>query len=305
VTLDDAELKDLAAACARRFPRPEEQRAMALAAGIGGDRTDVGDAQLAWYQLLRAAQEQGKMGGLARALAKAAPGDENLQAMARAVGVISRPPAAVTPVMLGLGAGASLALLAVGALGLSLFSGVDSEKRPPQADPATVGSGLASPTPDEPNPDEPAPNGSDGPGPTAVPTPPAAPTDNPTSGPAGAPPSPAATPPPTATPPTATPPTTAVTATTPTERAPRPGCKGPAGEVVGYYYAGTASPGSAGDTITLARDARVRADYPRAENHHNAAAREVCVLTRGTRLTLAQAPIDASKGHFWVPVTGQ
>ncbi|MBM4369703.1 MAG: hypothetical protein FJ102_26065 [Deltaproteobacteria bacterium] len=70
----------------------------------------------------------------------------------------------------------------------------------------------------------------------------------------------------------------------------------------GYYYAGRSSPGGAGDTITLGRDARVRADYPRADNGHNAAAPERCVLARGTVIVLSRAPIDASNGHYWVPV---
>jgi hypothetical protein len=71
---------------------------------------------------------------------------------------------------------------------------------------------------------------------------------------------------------------------------------------VGYWYAGQSSPGAQGETITLDRDARVRADYPRRENHHDAASPERCVLARGTRFVLTRAPIDASNGHWWVPV---
>ena len=83
------------------------------------------------------------------------------------------------------------------------------------------------------------------------------------------------------------------------------GCTGaPAGEVVGYWYAGTKDPGPQGGSLTLDRDARVRADYPRAENHHNAATPERCVLARGTRFSLTAAPIEVSRGHWWVPVVG-
>ncbi len=83
------------------------------------------------------------------------------------------------------------------------------------------------------------------------------------------------------------------------------GCTGaPAGEVVGYWYAGEKKPGEQGETITLDRDARVRVDYPRRENHNNFQTQERCVLPRGTRVKLELAPIDASKGRWWVPVVG-
>jgi hypothetical protein len=79
------------------------------------------------------------------------------------------------------------------------------------------------------------------------------------------------------------------------------GCKGEVGEVVGYWYAGTRSPGAVGETITLPRDARVRADYPRAENGNDPRKPERCALKRGATITLSHAPIDASNGHYWVP----
>lgn len=91
----------------------------------------------------------------------------------------------------------------------------------------------------------------------------------------------------------------------PVEAAPAklgPGCAGASGSVVGYWYAGRDKPGEQGATITLDRDARVRADFPRQENHHNATAPERCVLSRGARVVLTQAPIEASKGYWWVPL---
>jgi hypothetical protein len=71
--------------------------------------------------------------------------------------------------------------------------------------------------------------------------------------------------------------------------------------VAGWWYAGATSPGSQGATFTLDRDARVRADYPRTENHNDPHAPERCVLPRGGQYTLSHAPIEASPGHWWVP----
>ena len=87
----------------------------------------------------------------------------------------------------------------------------------------------------------------------------------------------------------------------PTPPARKGGCKGEVGQVVGYWYAGTRAPGAVGETITLPRDARVRADYPRAENGNDPRTPERCALKRGASVTLSHAPIDASNGHYWVP----
>jgi hypothetical protein len=51
------------------------------------------------------------------------------------------------------------------------------------------------------------------------------------------------------------------------------------------------------------RGARVRADYPRAENGHSVDAEVRCTLAAGTRVTLSRAPI-ATSGHWWVPLSG-
>jgi hypothetical protein len=75
--------------------------------------------------------------------------------------------------------------------------------------------------------------------------------------------------------------------------------------VVGYWYAGRDNPGAAGASYTLDRDARVRADYPRSENRHNAAAPERCVLPRGATIVLRAAPIEASRGYWWVPLVAE
>lgn len=81
----------------------------------------------------------------------------------------------------------------------------------------------------------------------------------------------------------------------------RGGCTGDVGSIVGWWYSGATSPGSQGATFTLDRDARVRADYPRTENHNDPHAPERCVLPRGGQYTLSHAPVEASPGHWWVP----
>lgn len=79
-------------------------------------------------------------------------------------------------------------------------------------------------------------------------------------------------------------------------------CPGEIGAVVGYYYAGHASPGTLGAVVTLAGGARVRSDYPDVHNRFDAAAPVTCVLPPGTRLRLDAAPLAVPGQAFWVPV---
>ena len=284
--LDDADLADLARTCARRFPRTDDQRLIAEEAGVAAENTDVGDPELAWSSLIRTAQRDGKLGRLAAVLARSAPGDSSLVAVAKALGDVVRPPSKVPAMTFAL-AGLGLVLLVGAAGAFAMFGGSDVDNVPadaaqsPVVTKATVppvavaepanASGSAALTPVTGTPDAASGAPAAAP-PTEAATTPAKPAQNPKS--------------------------------EPLATRPRSSCNGPAGEVVGYWYAGTASPGSLGETITLGRDARVRADYPRQANGHNAATQEVCVLTRGTQMKLLAAPIDASKGHWWVPVVG-
>lgn len=79
-------------------------------------------------------------------------------------------------------------------------------------------------------------------------------------------------------------------------------CRGAAGSVVGYYYAGSAAPGALGETVTLTGGARVRADYPDRHNRFNASAEVRCVLPPGSRLRLDAAPVAVPGAAYWVPV---
>jgi hypothetical protein len=285
--LDDADLADLARTCARRFPRADDQRAIATAAGISGEVTEVGEPDLAWQKLLQTAQREGKLAKLAAELVRSAPGDANFVAVARALGDVARPARPPTGLIV---AGAGLAAVVGLGLLVAFFLGNGDEQAPKENvvlktdhAPATTSTGAVDPK-----------VSAAAPAPAEVPV--AAPSAVPDTTP----------------PPPGEPPTKVSAATTPqppkasTESPTRPAsvgsCRGTSGSVVGYWYAGTAKPGNAGETITLGRDARVRKSYPQASNGHNAATPEVCVLTRGTVQVLTQAPIDASRGHWWVPV---
>lgn len=81
-------------------------------------------------------------------------------------------------------------------------------------------------------------------------------------------------------------------------------CRGPVGEVLGYFYAGAQAPGAQGQTVTLDRGSRVRADYPDRHNGFNASAALVCVLPAGTRVRLDAAPIAVPGAAVWVPLVG-
>lgn len=270
--LADDELRDLAAFCARRFPSPTEQAQIAARAGVPFLPQE--DPAAAWRGLLHEAQEADGLGRLARVLAAAAPEDRNLQEACAVLvtgdrGVFSRAPV----VFVG-------ALLLGGLLAGAWWWSVERE----EGASATSAAMAARPVP-----------------------PPAGPAARTVADPAAAAPAVVTDPPVVAHPPVADapavahPPVAASAVAAPTSAAGTTGCDALTGEVVGYWYAGAAAPGAVGEVVTLDRDARVRADYPRAENQHDARAAERCVLSRGMRVRLSHAPIDASHGHWWVP----
>ncbi|MSQ02292.1 MAG: hypothetical protein EXR71_10450 [Myxococcales bacterium] len=269
--LDPDDRRDLARACARRFPGAEAQRRFAKELGMPLDPTSPGDPEAAWAIILDSAERKGALDRLARMLAAQSPADETFAALARTLGVIAAPPARPPWAMLGVG-GVGAALMTVGLA--AFFLGGEVEAEGPAAPVAAAALPVAPPV--------------EAPAAGAPAVTEAAADPPPLTRPAAEPP----------------PPVSAPAAASPRGRL-RVGCTGaPAGEVVGYWYAGTKDPGPAGGTLTLQRDARVRADYPRAENHHDPATPERCVLTRGTRFVLSAAPIQVSPGHWWVPVIG-
>ncbi len=79
-------------------------------------------------------------------------------------------------------------------------------------------------------------------------------------------------------------------------------CRGAPGSIVGYFHAGPTAPGQLGETVTISRGARVRADYPDRHNHFNASAPVRCVIPPGSSLRLDAAPIAVPGAAVWVPV---
>ncbi|MDP2311366.1 MAG: effector-associated domain EAD1-containing protein [Pseudomonadota bacterium] len=313
--LDDATRDELAGFFARRFPTADARERLARAAGVPPDAQSSAagsqDARAAWSALLTEARASGALLRLADAACAAAPEDGNL---AEACALLRGPPPRRAGLS-GVAAGVSLAsALVVTALvgGWWIFGG--RGEGTPATSPTTTGSSAAvapAPAPvdppeaavpavaSEPVPTEPVPTDV---APVAPSNPPAPePADPPVAvSPAPAAPAPAATEPP---------------AVASTARAPAPepftsasgapsNCQGATGVVVGWWYAGTTSPGAQGETIGLPSSVNVRDDYPRRENGYALRGRVLCSLSGGTRQRLSQAPVDIGQGHWWVPVAG-
>jgi hypothetical protein len=278
------DLRDLAAFCARRFPGAAERASLAAQAEL--DAPVAGEAITDWTTLLDDAQRHGRLTVLAKALAAAAPNDANLQAAcAELTGAASRRRARNQGLSRLAAGGVALGAAAAG-MTLAVAAGWWIKGREPSqaTSPATPSpatspaSAVASASPEAPVVRTSAALATP-PAPAAAP--PAAPSSTTVAAPAAV-----------------APPVTAATAP-PASRV--TGCDAHSGEVVGWWYAGTAAPGAVGGTVVLDRDARVRADYPRFENGHDARTPERCVLPRGSRLLLSHAPVNASGGHWWVP----
>lgn len=294
--LDANELQELAGFFAKRFPSAADRARFCKAAGVDVDATDHGDAVQSWASVLSAAQNAGRLTTLARTVAAAAPQDENLQAAARELSPKKAAGSSVPTVVMGVG---GLVLFAIGfGVAIKLVGGGEGETAGPPnaAAPVAAQAAPAAPAPVADAPAADAPKAAETTAVAEVNT--ATIAAEPIPAPAERPPAFPPTPVPATVVP---PPTVAPPAPKPSGAGDRAHCSGSPGDVVGYWYAGESSPGSQGATITLTRDARIRADYPHAENHHNARAPEKCVLQAGMSVNLSQAPIDASRGHWWVP----
>ncbi len=284
--LDATELQELAGFFAKRFPNAADRARFCKAAGVDVDATDHGDAIHSWETVLSAAQNASRLATLAAVVAAAAPQDENLQAAARELAPkkaagIRMPAVALAAgcvLLFGIGLGVAMRVLGDGVVPPAPVTANVSDTREVAAAPTEV-----SPV---------APDAAAERAPVVAEVAPVAPADvEPAdavlaTAPVRAPAVPVASSP---------------SAARPPGSPDRARCSGSPGDVVGYWYAGASTPGTQGTTITLTRDARVRADYPHAENRHNARAAERCVLKAGMRVALSQAPIDASRGHWWVP----
>lgn len=309
--LDDATRDELAIFFARRFPTAEARARLAATAGLVLDpdleaheahRT----ASSAWIALLALADERGALLQLADAACAAAPDDKNLAEARKLLrGAPPAPAGAGGRTVAVVGVALVLSIVGAGVVGAAWMA-----REPGEA--AVVVAAVNRPV-DAPVVAQPAPLpiepvsaeiAVDGPPPVEAPTPVEASMAADAPPPVEAPPvpqpateAPEAPPPAERTPAAAAPPA-------PSPRSRSTSCKGPPGEIVGWWYAGTTSPGTQGATIALPSSVNVREDYPRRDNGYAMRGRVLCWLPAGTSQRLSSAPVDIGQGHWWVPVAG-
>lgn len=282
MTLGDAERSALVAHLSTRFPSWGARADIARDAGLG-DVQLTGPAREAWSMLVGEAEQRGMIVDLLRVAARGRPTDAELMAMhaSAARGELVVPPAEDPSAWMRGAALAGGVVLLLGVLALiGDLSGASSflAPRAPIGGPAELNEVATDPS---------TPTPSEGEGMPAVEPEPgaAAPSElEPESEPTEAEDS------------SVDPPAGAAVAEGP--------CATPRGRVIGYAYAGSSSPGQAGETWVLPRSLNVRVDYPRQENGWSSKARVACVLGKGAKLRMVEAPIPVGGGVFWVPVVG-
>lgn len=82
----------------------------------------------------------------------------------------------------------------------------------------------------------------------------------------------------------------------------RPQRARPGGACVGYAYMGASTDLGVGDVWVVPEATNVRAAYPSADNGWSARSPRQCVLARGQRLRLGEAPMPILGGAVWVRV---
>lgn len=270
--LSPSDATDLARFVARRYPDRHQVDALSRKAGILLEATLAGDMVSVWSTVIVEARIQGRVRRLARVLARddrARNGqqDERLQEVCDLLLALEGPsPVQRAAPLLGLG----LVLVVVASVGGW-----------------SLGRRAVSPAPDAPAAAAPAPV-------EVVPTAVVAAAPAPVE----------VAPTPVEVAPTPSP-VLAAPAPTPARSSAATGrCMAPAGELVGYWYAGRQAPGAQGETITLRSGITVRADYPDLHNGYNARAAERCALVAGDRVHLSRAPVLVPGRVYWVPLAG-
>jgi hypothetical protein len=315
--LDPNATTDLTAFFTKRFPSPEDRAVLARDARITFREPTSDDPMVAWGGLVTRAQEQAALPRLANCAARRRPSDENLQGVAATLNGRSWP-AAPRPqssmVWKQVGALAALVTIAGAAWAVrapraDATDRHDADVSIESADVETVAAVPVPPAPAKAVEAQPSPKpgtGSDEPttaseeAPATAEEPAGAASPEPVDSPAAS----AAAP--------EEPPTGSAAPTDEARSAPATtsasssttSCGGRAGEVVGYWYAGTTSPGKKGDRIRIPRDLNVRADYPDTHNRYNRRAEIRCTLGVGQTITLLADPIEVPGGAYWVPLLG-
>ena len=72
--------------------------------------------------------------------------------------------------------------------------------------------------------------------------------------------------------------------------------------VIGYWYAGIESPGTAGDTLTIDEWTNVREELPTYKNEWSTRTAIQCVLRPGDKLTLSKEPSFVPRDSYWVAI---
>ena len=73
-------------------------------------------------------------------------------------------------------------------------------------------------------------------------------------------------------------------------------------DFIGYWYAGADLPGRQGEIITVGLGVNVRKDYPGIHNNFDKRAKVRCILKRGDKVKLTEAPVLVPGDKFWVPL---
>ncbi|MFT5583682.1 MAG: hypothetical protein ACI9VR_001262 [Cognaticolwellia sp.] len=271
--LQPEDLEELADFFAKRFPSPADREALVRSTGL--DTVLPSEPLPAWLVLLATAQQSDRMGVLIQAAAGLRPEDDSLSDVAEAFSAQKKLPIGK----------ALISLVVLFALGLGAWGWfATSEKHINQRVPATPS--TVDLKPEKPLLPRPLSN------PAVIPELPAQPIPDPAValvGPVEL------VDPPAIVPIDDTPPET-------DGEWIEGRCGGPAGRLVGYWYAGAPFEPGQGERYALKNSKNVRADYPRRENGWDAREPVTCVLKQGDSVDLTHAPILVDGGKYWVPL---
>ena len=298
--LDPNATTDLSEFFTKRFPKPEDREALAYAARVKFHEPDSDDPIAAWGGLVSRAREQSALPLLAKCAARRRPNDENLQGVAAVLNGQVWPPVPAPAVpAIWKQVGTLVALIGIAGVAWAASGPGEALDVAPTAttDALTVAAVEHTPPPTPPPPPtvQPVDAGdaamvADEQGAQEAPE---EPVQAPVEG-SDAAPEPASE--------TTPAPAPAATPVGEPEEQVFIGCSGPVGQLVGYWYAGRASPGKKGERITVPRDLNVRADYPDHHNNYNRRAKIRCTLGVGQSLVLTADPILVPGDAYWVPL---
>lgn len=279
----DVEIIRLSRFLAGALPTWEDREFVAKAADLGDAQLTGSDSAEVWAGVLRDGLQAGRLDKLLIAAARRRPGHRGLARLGAAA------EAGHLPVMYR--EGGLTVWLGLGGIGLALVLVAVAVLLGSSQGPALVVDGPDETEAPAPRPTTPATVAPSAPDPVPAPVP-------------------AAVPAPGAPPPVSFEdqlrgvPEVAVPAPAPSGPAGEPDgpCPGTRDAVVGYAWAGEASPGDKGDFWELDRHVNVRADFPKAENKWNSRAKTVCVIPPGAAIELVEGVMAIRGGAFWVPV---